>query len=154
MRLNLDASCNENGPILSLDLMPCVLVLIIVKSSKLVTMEAQTFLNSGASTCIMDKELVRQYNKLALVKKSTLMPVEIIDGQNLSSRPITHETKSLHVTIGSHSGKVVFNVILFSRILSSLDCFGLFYIIHEWIGIWGVFILKHHNTKFWNVKPS
>jgi hypothetical protein len=49
------------------------------------------------------------------MKKSRTMPIEIIDGQSLSSRPITHETKPLHVTIGSHNGKVVFNVILFSR---------------------------------------
>jgi hypothetical protein len=114
MRLNLDASCNDNGPILSLSPMPCFLVPIIVKYSKLVTMEAQTLLNFGASTCFMDKELVRQY-KLALMKKSRTMPIKIIDGQSLSSRPITHETKPLHVTIGSHNGKVVFNVILFSR---------------------------------------
>ncbi len=39
-RLDLDASCNENGPSLSLDPTPCFLVLIIVKFSKLVTMEA------------------------------------------------------------------------------------------------------------------
>ncbi len=40
------------------------------------------------------------------------------------------------------------------EILSSLDCFGLFYIIHEWIGIQGIFTLKHHNTRPWSVKSS
>jgi hypothetical protein len=45
------------------------------------------------------------------VKKNTPMPVEVIDGQSLSSRPITHETKPLDVTIGSHTNKIVFNVI-------------------------------------------
>ncbi len=35
----------------------------------------------------------------------------MIDGWNLFSRPITHETKALIVTIGSHNNKVVFNVI-------------------------------------------
>jgi hypothetical protein len=57
-RLDLYASCNENGPSLSLDPTPCFLVPIIVKCNKLVMMEAQTFLDSSASTCFMDKELV------------------------------------------------------------------------------------------------
>jgi hypothetical protein len=49
------------------------------------------------------------------VEKSKPMLVEVIDGRNLSSRPITHETKPLNVTIGSHTNKVVFNVISSSR---------------------------------------
>jgi hypothetical protein len=39
------------------------------------------------------------------------------------------------------------------NIMLSLDCLGLFYIIHEWINIQGIFILKHHNTRPWSVKP-
>jgi hypothetical protein len=39
------------------------------------------------------------------------------------------------------------------EVFSSLDCLGLFYIINEWIGIQGIFIFKHHNTRPWNVKP-
>jgi len=45
-RLDLDASCSENGPNLSLDPTPCFLVPIIVKCSKLVIMEAQALLDS------------------------------------------------------------------------------------------------------------
>ncbi len=51
------------------------------------------------------------------------MPVEVIDGQSLSSRPITHETKALGVTIGCHTSKVVFNVISFPK---NLVIIGLF----------------------------
>jgi hypothetical protein len=58
MRLDLDVSCNENGLNLSLDPSQCFLVPIIVKCSKLVTMEAQALLESSALTCFMDKELV------------------------------------------------------------------------------------------------
>jgi hypothetical protein len=58
MRLYLDASCNENGLSLFLDPTSYFLVPIIVKCSKLVIMEAQTFLDFDASTCFMDKELV------------------------------------------------------------------------------------------------
>jgi hypothetical protein len=41
--------------------------------------------------------------------KEHTVSVEVIDGQNLSL--VTHETKPLNVTIGSHTNKVVFNVI-------------------------------------------
>jgi hypothetical protein len=54
VKLNLDASCNKNGPTLFLDPTPCFLILIIVKCNKLVMMEAQIVLDSGASTCFMD----------------------------------------------------------------------------------------------------
>jgi hypothetical protein len=57
-RLNLDASCNENGPNLSSNPTPCFLVQIIVKCSKLMMMEARALLDFGTSTCYMDKELV------------------------------------------------------------------------------------------------
>jgi hypothetical protein len=36
---------------------------------------------------------------LALVKKATLVPIEIIDGQSFVSRLMVHETKVLEVTI-------------------------------------------------------
>ncbi len=81
-----------------------------MKCSKLVTMETQTLLDSNASTCFIDNELMWQY-MLVIVKKNTLVLIEVIDGRNLSSRPLTHETKPLNVTIGSHTSKVVFNVI-------------------------------------------
>jgi len=110
MRLDLDASCNENGLNIYLNPTPCFLVLIIVKCSKLMTMEAQALFDYGTSTCFMDKKLVWQY-KLILVEKHTLLPFEVIDGWSLSSWPIAHETKPLDVTIGSHTNKVVFNVI-------------------------------------------
>jgi hypothetical protein len=45
------------------------------------------------------------------VEKNTPMLVGVIDGQNLSLGPFTHETKPLDVTIGSHTIKVVSNVI-------------------------------------------
>jgi hypothetical protein len=55
-----------------------------------------------------------------------------------------HETKTLDITIGLHSTKVVLNVIPSLTNLSSLDDFGLFYTIHKWISIRRIF---YHNTK-------
>ncbi len=53
---------------------------------------------------------MQQY-KLVIVENNTLVSVEVIDGQSSSLGPVTHETKPLNVTIGSHTSKVVFNVI-------------------------------------------
>ncbi len=58
VKLNLDASCNENGSNLSSGETPCFWVPIIIKCNKLVMMEAQTFFDFGALTCFMDKKLV------------------------------------------------------------------------------------------------
>ncbi len=46
------------------------------------------------------------------MKKVALIEVEVIDDHNFSSRPMTHETKALEITIGSHSSNVMFNVVL------------------------------------------
>jgi hypothetical protein len=67
------------------------------------------------------------------MEKTTPVVVEVIDGQNLISRLITHETKVLIVVIGSHSNKVVFNVISSLTNLLSLGYHGSFCIIFEWI---------------------
>jgi hypothetical protein len=52
------------------------------------------------------------------VEKGTPVPVEVINGWNLSSGLVTHETKPIDVNIGSHTIKVVFNVISSPRNLS------------------------------------
>jgi hypothetical protein len=83
----------------------------------------------------MDKELVQQY-KLALVEKNAPMSVQVIDGQRLSLGLITKQTKPLDVTIGSHTNLKLFSMSFhLQEILSSLDCLGLFYIIHECISM-------------------
>jgi hypothetical protein len=71
----------------------------------------------------------------------TPLVVEVIDGHNLSSKLITHETKALTITIGLDNSKVVFNVIS-SPTLSSLGYHGSFCIIVKWIGRRSVFILN------------
>ncbi len=124
-RLDLDASCNENGPNLFLNSTPCLLVPIIAKCNKLMMMEAQTFFDSSALAWFMNKELVQQY-KLVLMEKSTPMSIKVIDSHSLSSRLVTHETKPLDVTIGSHISKVVFNVISSPK---NLVIIGLFWFV-------------------------
>jgi hypothetical protein len=98
-------------------------------------------LDFGVFACFVDKELVQQH-KLALVEKITLVEVEVIDNCSFFSRLVTHETKALEITIGSHSSKVMFNVVL-SKTQSSLGYLGSFCKIHKWINIQEVSILKH-----------
>jgi hypothetical protein len=49
------------------------------------------------------------------MEKNTLMQVEVVDGKKISLGLIAHGTKTLDVTIGFHTNKVVFNVISFPR---------------------------------------
>jgi hypothetical protein len=63
-----------------------------------------------------------------------------------------HETKELEITIGSHTSKVVFNVISSPINPTIIGYFCSFYTIREWIGIQRVFILKHQKKKHQNVK--
>jgi hypothetical protein len=83
----------------------------MIKCNKSTTIKTQALFDFGASMCFVDKELVQQH-KLALVKKVTQVGVEVINDQNFSSKPMTHETNVLEITIRSHFSKVVFNVIL------------------------------------------
>ncbi len=108
--LDLSASCNQNGPHLFSNPTPCFLLPITIKCKRSTTMKIEALFDSSASTCFIDKELVQQH-KLPLVKKKMSMVVEVIDNWSLSSKLMTHETKALEITIGSHISKIVFNVI-------------------------------------------
>jgi hypothetical protein len=98
---------------LSLEPTFCFLLPITIKGGKSKTLQTQALFHVGASARFINKELVRQHN-LVLVEKVTPMAVEVINGQNLSLGLVTHETKALMVTIGSHSSKIIFNVISYS----------------------------------------
>jgi hypothetical protein len=114
--------------------------------------KTQTLFDYNAYACFIDKKLMQQH-KLALVKKMTLIGIEIINVRNISLGPMTHETKVLDITIRSHFSKVVFDVISSSKNPIIIGLFDSFCIIHEWISIWGVSILKHPNKNLWIVEP-
>jgi len=82
----------------------------MIKGGKSMIVQTQTLLDSGASACFNDKGLVGQHN-LAFVEKMTPMAIKVVNGRNLCSGAIIHDTKALTVIIESHSSKVVFNVI-------------------------------------------
>jgi hypothetical protein len=46
-----------------------------------------------------------------MVKKSTPVPVEVIDGRTIASGVITHKTTPLELCIDKHAEKIVLNII-------------------------------------------
>jgi hypothetical protein len=110
VKLDSEASRVQNGPNLPSNSTPCFLLPIMNKYNKSMTMEIKTLFDFGASPCFIDKELVQQH-KMILMKKSTLITMEVINGQSLSLKHMMHETKALDITIKTHINKVAFNVI-------------------------------------------
>lgn len=99
----------QNGPILYSNPTLCFLLPIVIKCNKSTTMKTQTLFNFNASMCFINKELVQ--HKFSLVKKVTLVTVEVIYNQSPSLKLVTHETSVLKITIELHYKKIVFNVI-------------------------------------------
>jgi hypothetical protein len=72
--------------------------------------QMSTLVDSGATSSFIDQTFIAQHN-IPVVKKSTLVPVEVIDGRTIASGAITHETTLLEFCIGKHMEKIVFNII-------------------------------------------
>ncbi len=66
--------------------------------------------DSGATSFFSDQTFVVQHN-IPVIKKSTHVPVEVIDGRTIASGAITHETTPLELCIGKHTEKIVLNII-------------------------------------------
>ncbi len=72
--------------------------------------QMSALVNSGATSSFIDQTFVAQHN-IPVVKKSTPIPVEVIDGKTIASGAITHETTPLELCIGKHTKKIVLNII-------------------------------------------
>ncbi len=66
--------------------------------------------DSGATFSFIDQTFVVQHN-IPVVKQSTPIPVEVIDGRTIAFGAITHETTLLELCIGKHMEKIVLNII-------------------------------------------
>ncbi len=67
-------------------------------------------MDSDTTSSFINQTFVAQHNIL-MVKKSTLVSVEVIDGRTIASSAITHETTPLELCIGKHVEKIVLNII-------------------------------------------
>jgi hypothetical protein len=72
--------------------------------------QVSTLVDSGATSSFIDQTFVVQHN-IPVVKKSTPILVEVIDGRTIASGAITHETTPLELCIGKHTEKIVLNII-------------------------------------------
>jgi hypothetical protein len=88
--------------------------------------QVPALVDSGATSSFIDQTFVAQHN-IPVVKKSTLVLVEVIDGRTIAFGAITHETTPLELCIGTHTEKIVLNIISTPHhpiIPSSLVCLG------------------------------
>jgi hypothetical protein len=104
----LDSSLqNKQDPFLFAQPSHCFTILLHLGSWRLKTL---LLLDSEAFACLLDEEFTRLHMN-HIVKKLNLMHVEIIDGQPLSSRDVTHKIAPLEVKIGNYYSSIVFNII-------------------------------------------
>ncbi len=72
--------------------------------------QVSTLVDSGATSSFIDQTFVAQHNIL-VVKKSTHVPIEVIDGRTIASGAITHEITPLELCISKHTEKIDLNII-------------------------------------------
>ncbi len=72
--------------------------------------QVSALVDFDTTSSFIDQTFVAQHNIL-VVKKSTPVPVEVIDGRTIASSVITHETTLLELCIGKHTEKIVLNII-------------------------------------------
>jgi hypothetical protein len=94
----LDSSLQTNqGPFLSAQPSHCITIPFCLGSQGLKTL---TLLDSRASTCFLDEEFIRLH-KIHIVKKLSLVHVEVIDRRPLSSGDNIHKTTPLEVNLAT-----------------------------------------------------
>jgi hypothetical protein len=72
--------------------------------------QVSALVDSGATSSFIDQTFVVQHN-IPVIKKSTPVPVEVIDGRTIASGAITHKKTPLELYIGKHAKKIVLNII-------------------------------------------
>jgi len=73
-------------------------------------LQVSALVDFGATSSFIDQTFVVQHN-IPMIKKSTPILVEVIDGRTIVSGAITHETTPLKLCIGKHTEKIVLNII-------------------------------------------
>ena len=71
---------------------------------------SSTLIDSGASSCFIDRRFVNRHN-IPTRKKCSPISVEVIDGRKLESGHIVQETLTMRLRIGKHEEQIAFNII-------------------------------------------
>jgi len=72
--------------------------------------QVSALVDSGATSSFINQTFVAQHN-IHVVKKSTHVSVEVIDGRTITSGAITHKTTPLELRISKHMENIVLNII-------------------------------------------
>ncbi len=72
--------------------------------------QVSALVDSGTTSSFIDQTFVVQHN-IPVIKKSTPVPIEVIDGRTIASGAITHKTTPLDLCIDKHTEKIVLNII-------------------------------------------
>jgi hypothetical protein len=108
MRLDATRSKEKDLFVFS-DPTPCFIFSVHIKTLDC-EFSSNTLLDTGASTCFMDKNVALKHS-LELIRKAHPAPVEVIDGRPLASGNVMEKTQSLEVMLGDQVSHVVFNII-------------------------------------------
>ncbi len=72
--------------------------------------QVSALVDFSATSSFIDQTFVVQHN-IPVIKKSTPISIEVIDGRTIVSGAITHKTTPLELCIGKHTEKIVLNII-------------------------------------------
>jgi hypothetical protein len=72
--------------------------------------QVSALVDCSATSSFINQTFVAQHN-IHVVKKSTHVPMEVIDGRTITSSAITHETTPLELRIGKHTENIILNII-------------------------------------------
>lgn len=81
----------------------------VVLSDNDTTLHTFAMLDGGATNNYMDTSFASTH-KISLVKKSTPMLVQTVDGTPISSGPVTHITEVMDIKMGDHQEQIAFNI--------------------------------------------
>ena len=85
------------------------LVIPIILNHEYVIIQTQAMIDSGATSSFIDTNFIKEHN-LPLERKSSPIPLYVIDGRPVASGEITHNTIPLTLSITNHSEKLSFDV--------------------------------------------
>ncbi|CAG8822521.1 25852_t:CDS:2, partial [Racocetra persica] len=85
-------------------------VRVFIQLSNKSMLPVNALIDSGASACFLDYTLAHKYN-LPINTKRTPLSVEVIDGREISSGAVIHETGPLLLCYQNHYEEIIFNLI-------------------------------------------
>ncbi len=107
--MRLTSVATSSSPILSSEPSHCFNTLLKIDFHPH-NIKVKALLDSRASACFIDKNLVKRHN-LPIFPKKYPVTVEVINSRPLILGDVTHKTKPLDIILEGHRSTIVFNII-------------------------------------------